>query len=42
MTLDRMSATTLQLIENVFFEEMIPQNDDYKIYVFPGKPALID
>jgi hypothetical protein len=25
-----------------FFEEMIPQNDDYKIYVFHGNPALID
>jgi hypothetical protein len=25
-----------------FFEEMIPQNDDYKIYVFHGKPTLID
>jgi hypothetical protein len=25
-----------------FFEEMIPQNDDYKIHTFFGKPAIIE
>jgi hypothetical protein len=25
-----------------FFEEMIPQNDDYKIHTFYGKPAIIE